>query len=80
MFSVSWVQRNVKTRSWVRFVKMASSSSGDGAPHSDRKRTEIYNSSQVMQLLADSSDDSGSGLNMSDLDVGCNSSASCGRE
>ena len=35
---------------------------------------------QVMQLLADSSDDSGSGLNMSDPDVGCNSSASCGRE
>ena len=50
-----------------------------GARHSDRKRIEIYNISQVMQLLADSSNGSGSGLNMSDPDVGCNSSALCGR-
>ena len=28
MFSVSWVQRKVKTRSWVKSVEMASSSSG----------------------------------------------------
>ena len=31
---------------------------------------------QVMQLLADSSDDSGSDLNLTDLDIGGNSSAS----
>ena len=36
---------------------MASSSSGDVASRSDRKRTEVYNISQVMELLADSSDD-----------------------
>ena len=45
----------------------------DGACRSDRKRTEIYNISQVMQLQADSSDDSGSYLNLSD--VGGNSSS-----
>ena len=55
---------------------MASSSSGDVACHSDRKRTGVYNSSQVMQLLADSSDDSGSDLNLSHLGIGGNSSAS----
>ena len=55
---------------------MALSSSGDVARGSDRKRTEVYNISQVMQLLADSSDDSGSDLNLSDLDIGGNSSAS----
>ena len=76
MFSVSWVQRNVKTRSWVRSVKMASLSSGDGAGRSDTKRTQIPTISQVMQLLADSSDNSGSGLNLSDIDVGGSSSAS----
>ena len=43
MFSVSLVRRNVKTMSWVRTVKMASSSRGDGARRSDRKRTQIYN-------------------------------------
>ena len=58
MFNVSWVQRYVKTRSWVRSVKTASLSNGDGAGHSDRKRTQIPTISQVMQLLADSSDDS----------------------
>ena len=36
----------------------------------------IYTIAQVMQLLADSSDDSGSDLNLSDLGVGGNSSAS----
>ena len=55
---------------------MASSTSGDVARRSDRKRTEVYNMSQVMQLLADSSHDSGSDLNLSDLDIGGNSSAS----
>ena len=55
---------------------MASPSSGDGAGRSDTKRTQIPTISQVMQLLADSSDTSDSGLNLSDLDVGGNSSAS----
>ena len=50
----------------------------DGACRSDRKRTQQYNISQVMKLLADSSDGSGSGLNLSDLGVGGNSSASYG--
>ena len=35
-----------------------------------------YNSSQVMHLLADSSDNNGSDLNLADLDIGGNSSAS----
>ena len=74
MFSVSWVQKNVKTRSWVRSVEMASSSSGEGAHRSDRE--QIYNISQVMQLLADSSDDRDSGLNLSELEVGGNRCAS----
>ena len=76
MFSVSWVQRNVKTRSWVRSVKMGSPSSGDGAGRSDSKRTQIPNISHVMQLLADSPDTSGGGLNLSDFDVGGRSSVS----
>ena len=64
--------------SWVRSVKMALSSSGDGARRSDRKRTQVYNISQVMELLADSSDDSRSDLNLADLDIGGNSTASDG--
>ena len=59
-----------------QIYQMASLSNGDGAGHSDRKRTQIPTISQVMQLLADSLDNSGSGLNLSDLDVCGSSSAS----
>ena len=44
----------------------------------ENELNNIYNISQVMKLLADSSGGSGSGLNLSDLGVGGNSSASYG--
>ena len=74
MFSMSWMQRNVTKQVMGQICQ--NGFSGDVARRSDRKRTEVYNISQVIQLLADSSDDSGSDLNLSDLDIGGNSSAS----
>ena len=76
MFSASWLQRNVNKpghgsdlSKWfclaVEIVLVVLIETNTDAH---------YNISQVMQLLADSSDDSGIDLNLSDLDVGGNSS------
>lgn len=68
-FSRETLRMQIECRSWVRRDKMASTCSDDSARRSDRKRTAKFDVATVLQMLENDSDDRGSDINLSDLDI-----------